>query len=227
MKFLRFTLAASLQSWGEDSPWEVRQTSEMPTKSGVVGLISACFGYRHGDPRIAELNNSIRVAFRADKPGTVMIDFNAIKSNRDYMVSSEGKMRLNGGQRITGLISRKYYLQDARFQVFIQAEENVLNAIYTAMRSPKWLVSLGRKACVPSEPVIPVWIKADNLYDAVRQFEPVDREKAEKRVKVEMDYSGTDKSTLIRKVYTRQDNSIGGAGRNCMARKVCSFYVDV
>lgn len=226
MRILSFALASFLQSWGEDSPWGYKKTELMPTKAGIVGLISCCFGYRYGDPRIKQLNDEIRIAIRADKPGHVIEDFSVVNSNLDYMVTASGIKRKNEGKDITKIIIRKYYLQDARFQVYIQAEESLLQDIYSAMRSPKWLVSLGRKNCVPTEPVIPVWIDAEDLHEAVTLFTPEQKKRVGNRVKVEMDSVGLEKATLLQSVYTRMDNIKNASTREFGTRRVCSYYID-
>lgn len=38
MKILLLRLEGLLQSWGEHSRWDHRDSSDMPTKSGVIGL---------------------------------------------------------------------------------------------------------------------------------------------------------------------------------------------
>ena len=39
-KLLVLCLEGVLQSWGEDAKWDIRDSSDMPTKSGIVGLIA-------------------------------------------------------------------------------------------------------------------------------------------------------------------------------------------
>ena len=71
-------LEGPLQSWGERSHWDYRDTALMPTKSGIVGLIASAFGWGRGDSRIPELAASFDMAIRADRPGELMVDFHTI-----------------------------------------------------------------------------------------------------------------------------------------------------
>lgn len=213
-------MAASLQSWGEDCAYDYRLTNKMPGKSGIVGLISACMGYKREDPRILELNHQISIAVRADKPGMVIEDFTRVTSESG-MITADGKPRNENT-----LALHKFYLEDARFQVFVYGEDGIMERVYDAMRHPKFLISLGRKACVPSEPIVPVWVTANSIFEAVRMFTDEDRKHAKSRVIVEMDYFGNDKSTALRRVYSRRDNLKDLKNRFYGIRKVCSFYVD-
>ena len=59
-------LEGALQSWGENSKWDARDTAALPTKSGIVGLLACALGWERGDARIAELYDTIQIAVRAD-----------------------------------------------------------------------------------------------------------------------------------------------------------------
>ena len=227
-KILRFTLAASLQSWGEDAAFDYRTTNALPSKSGIIGIISACMGLAREDPRILELNNDIKIAVRVDNPGSVLMDFNRVQSDEyGYIVSAQGGPRSDGhGGYVTTIAQKKYYLQDARFQIFVYGKDSMVNAVYEALKHPKYLIGLGRKACVPSMPIIPVWVDANNIFTAVRMFTNEDKKYAKNRVAVEMDYSGEEKGTLVRRIYTRRDSVKDLKNRTYGLRKVCSFYVD-
>ena len=48
-------LEGPLQSWGERSRWDVRETADRPTKSAVIGLLGAALGLkRNSRPRTPE-----------------------------------------------------------------------------------------------------------------------------------------------------------------------------
>ena len=49
MKTILLKFAGPLQSWGTNSKFETRDTDRFPSKSGVVGIISAAFGYERDD----------------------------------------------------------------------------------------------------------------------------------------------------------------------------------
>ena len=57
MATLLLRLAAPLQSWGMDSKFETRKTNREPTKSGIIGLLSAALGLRRDETeKIEKLN---------------------------------------------------------------------------------------------------------------------------------------------------------------------------
>ena len=45
MKIMLLRLEGVLQSWGERSRWDHRDTSDMPTKSALIGLLGCAMGY--------------------------------------------------------------------------------------------------------------------------------------------------------------------------------------
>ena len=226
MKYLRFTLAAPLQSWGEAAPWDYKETEAIPTKSAIVGMISAAFGYRYGDPNIQKLADSIQVAIRVDRPGSVMEDYQVVKSNKDYLVNAGGKMRVPDTSRT--IISHKQYLQDARFVVFLQGNEKTLGAVYNALRKPVFLTYLGKRCCATSEPVLPAWVEADSLFSAVRNFTEYDKQRIKSsKVQVEVETVTREKNNLMRRSYTRRDRIVNGFDKNYALRNVCSYYIDV
>jgi len=56
MKTLTIKLKAPLQAYGNEVTFRRRTTSPYPTKSAVIGMISASLGYSRNDKRILELN---------------------------------------------------------------------------------------------------------------------------------------------------------------------------
>ena len=83
-----------LQSWGEHSKWNYRDSAAMPTKSGIVGLLGCALGLSRDDERLTELRSSLQMAVRADRPGIPMVDYQTIRSKK--LLNAEGKVRANG-----------------------------------------------------------------------------------------------------------------------------------
>ena len=210
MKFLKFTLSAPLQSWGEDSRWDNRNTAAMPTKSGIMGLLGCCLGYPRGDERLNNLDQCLSMAVRADSPGRILTDFHTIHGTDGLLLAADGSARRNG----TTIISKRQYLQDARFSVFLwcsdeKYEGTVLEQCFEAMLQPKWPVYLGRKSCAPSRPVIPEWIEADTPDEAVSTFSIEEQEFWKNRkisyVSVEVDMMSGYSSTPVQRIIMRHD----------------------
>ena len=77
MKSLLLKFSGPLQSWGTDSHFETRHTDYYPSKSAVVGMIAAAFGYRRSadcDEAIAKLND-LDFAVRIDQQGNLLRDY--------------------------------------------------------------------------------------------------------------------------------------------------------
>ena len=163
-------LEGTLQAWGEMSKWDSRDSADIPTKSGIIGLLGCALGLERGDPVLRQLNDAVTLAVRADRAGLRAADFQTVTGSP--LRTAEGK-RKSGGDTI---ISRRTYLQDACFTVFLKASEEWITRLQTALISPKWPVFLGRKSCVPSRPVFES-IVSDyaSLEDAVRRYPLAER----------------------------------------------------
>lgn len=76
--------------------------------------------------------------------------------------TATGKKAVNGGARLT----RRTYLQDAKFAVLQDIPEGWEGKIIEGFRNPRWDIYLGRKSCVPSIPVFagvyPTFDEAEN-----------------------------------------------------------------
>ena len=194
MKVLTFQLRGVLQSWGESSRWDNRDTSAIPTKSAIVGLLGACLGYHRGDERLAMLSSALRLAVRVDTPGTVMTDFHTVQAHNGFIMSADG------GKHSETIVTPRQYLQDAAFTAFLQGDETVLNQCESALFQPVWAPYLGRKSCVPSVPILPEMIDAQSLEDAVREHQTCRMKQSETVAQIEeLDGLLADEFVLTRK----------------------------
>ena len=153
--YLPLWIDAPLQSWGFDSCFERRTTGLFPTKSGVVGLICAAMGLAKGSaeeaatlPKLAKLKLTAWQFPRSTKSkGNLKIerleDFHTV----------EGTRKADGKKNSNPVITRREYLQEARFGLELSGEEALLQSIAEALSNPKWGVWFGRKNCVPSAPI--------------------------------------------------------------------------
>ena len=151
-KILLIRLEGPLQSWGERSKWDYRDTADFPTKSGVIGMIACAMGLERTDAQIGKLCEQLRMAVRADRKGEIITDFHTVTAEK--LLKANGEKRANGNT----VISYRSYLQDASFLVALEGEGTVIEECSRALEHPKWSIYLGRKSCVPSVPVIGVVI---------------------------------------------------------------------
>ncbi|MFC0436473.1 type I-E CRISPR-associated protein Cas5/CasD [Kutzneria buriramensis] len=140
---LALCLDAPMQSWGTRSHGVIRDTAREPTKSGVVGVMAAALGIaRDDDAAIARLA-ALRLAIRVDREGIL---------ERDFHTTQNVPTTLGGGHRT--VVSERYYLADALFLVVLEGEPSLLTDIATAVQRPRWPIFLGRKAYVPTRPLL-------------------------------------------------------------------------
>lgn len=159
---ITFRLEGTLQSWGYHSKLNYRDTADFPTKSGVVGLIACAMGLKRDDPRIPELSNALTMAVRADRKGTIMVDY----QNVGKTVQSDGKITDRTLQ------TWRNYLQDASFFVVLEGEEELLDEISNALSHPVWTPYLGRKNCASSMPILATK-RYEGIYDVLNDAETV------------------------------------------------------
>ena len=170
--YLRLHLEGVQQSWGEYTSNTERPTLRFPTRSGVVGLLSASLGLLRGDPRIPQLHSSIRVHSRVLREGLVTQDYgnhtnyfpedgwdSAKKGGRGGQASLRDR-RLNvfelGKQENPGKQIWRDFLEDWAFEVLLEVLPGCpfsLEELQAALREPKFFQYLGRKSCFPLYPV--------------------------------------------------------------------------
>jgi CRISPR system Cascade subunit CasD len=167
--FLR--LEGALQAWGNnESKFVIRRTADVPTKSGIAGLLCAALGIGRQDavknwlPILANLRMGVRI----DRPGIRWWDFQTVgagqrmrkaefkepKTPQDVGEALEATIKPSQIQtREETLPSRREYLCDASFLVALQGDPEIIAQLSHAIRNPKWTLYLGRKCCSPSRPV--------------------------------------------------------------------------
>lgn len=166
METLTLRLEGALQAWGDSSRWSIRDTRPEPTKSGVLGLIAACLGWRldaDSDRRMGNLAERLRLGVRADREGVMLRDYHTIGGSRSGagtpwvgLLTAEGRVKKNPAS--PGLhteVSERNYLSDACFLIALEGESSLIYEIESALVGPVWPPFLGRKSCVPSAPLYP------------------------------------------------------------------------
>lgn len=180
---LLFRLEGVLQSWGEHSKWDYRDSADFPSKSGVIGLIGCAMGLERDDCRLGEISRKLHMIVRADRTGELVSDFQTVSA--EVLYNAEGKPRGGGSTFIT----HRSYLQDASFLVGLHGDMVLLEEIQETLRKPRWCLYLGRKSCVPTVPVIgTITTEYDSLLQAM-EIHPL-RKRHDKDILVEMESEG-------------------------------------
>ncbi|MGH1977558.1 MULTISPECIES: type I-E CRISPR-associated protein Cas5/CasD [Rothia] len=152
MYSLLLKFKAPLQAWGAESRFKVRHTNNEPTKSGVIGLLSAALGRDRQEPvdDLAQLEFAVRV----DHPGQLTRDYHTA---RNWF-----------GKDKNSQLSTRYYLADAVFLVALASPQKaLLEELEAALRRPVYPLYLGRRAC-PANPDLVLGIREGNAEEVLR-----------------------------------------------------------
>ena len=210
---LLLRLSGPLQSWGVQSRFTVRDTGREPSKSGVIGLLCAALG--RGRDRPLDDLAALRMGVRADQEGTLLRDY--------HTAGRSGYLKASGAiERKNVIVSSRYYLMGARFLVGLEGDDiALLTDLQDALRDPHWTLYLGRKACVPGEPI---WLpdglrRGAHLERALSDYPwlgPGEAEPAERLRLVIEDQAGP---------QVRPDQPLSFAERRFTPRRVRTCYV--
>lgn len=137
MSVLTLRLAGPLQSWGSHSRFVRRATESAPTKSGIIGLLAAAQGRR----RVDEIEDlvGLDLAVRIDQQGTILRDFHTAH----HPVTGESMP-----------LTTRYYWSDAVFTAYLRGASGLVAGLADALANPAFPLFLGRRACVPSGPLV-------------------------------------------------------------------------
>lgn len=161
MKHLALYLRAPLQSWGASSKFGDRGTFDTPTRSGLTGLLAAACGVDKNDEARDRdwLARTARLSFEVVgfKRGDRMTDYHTVGARYDENDPWQRRMiptkAENGKPRGTDITHRDY-LSDSVFGAVLSGDDALVAEMATALANPVWGVWLGRKSCIPTEPVL-------------------------------------------------------------------------
>lgn len=153
--FLALRLEGPFQSWGFDSQYNRRNTGLMPTKSAIAGMCCAALGLPRGsvaEKNFLELFQNVRMTAiaipRADSRKEL-----PVRRLQDYQ-TVQNTRRASGAINNDCVLTHRQYLADAAFGILLEGAPSFLKQISEALADPVWGVCLGRKACIPSAPVL-------------------------------------------------------------------------
>ncbi|MFE0463867.1 type I-E CRISPR-associated protein Cas5/CasD [Kitasatospora sp. NPDC058965] len=143
-------LAGPMQSWGERSPFNAqRDSAPFPTRSGLIGMFAAAEGL----PRGADLGcyRQLEFTVRIDRPGVELVDYHTAGGGRPKHLTAATSAGDHKGEAV---VTRRTYLADAVFVVAVSGPEPDITRIAAALQRPYWAPYLGRRSCVPDEPLL-------------------------------------------------------------------------
>ena len=173
-QFLLFRLYGTLVSWGDITVGEIRPTAAYPSKSAIIGLAAAAFGYkREQEQEIQALSDGLGVAVRVDVDSLPLRDFHTFQradagTGRNRTTFHTRREELLHDKIGTGLSTRDYRA-DALYTVCLwktHSSDPTLEAIASQFRTPHFHLYAGRKSCPLGLPIRGVLIEASSIRDA-------------------------------------------------------------
>ncbi len=155
MKTILLKFGGPMQSWGTSSHFETRNTDYYPSKSAVIGVIAAGFGYSRDEDDIIRELNKLDFAVRVDQVGLLKKDYQTarrLKKDEPY-------------------VTNRYYLEDAIFVVAISNDDDKwIEEIYTAIKNPYFQPFMGRRSC-PVQPDFVIDMVETGAIEALQNLE--------------------------------------------------------
>ncbi|WP_279136675.1 type I-E CRISPR-associated protein Cas5/CasD [Desulfovibrio piger] len=150
---LAIQLEGPLQAWGSASQYNRRLTDLLPSRSAVTGMLCAALGLGRGSTEETDFLREmtgvrmLAVAVPRRMGGTAL----PVRRLEDYHTVQD-TAKADGGLKDCH-ITRRQYLLDAAFRVFLSGSRSLLEKAGAALQDPVWGLWLGRKSCIPTAPV--------------------------------------------------------------------------
>ena len=181
MRFLLFTLYAPMGSFGEIAVGERRASWARPARSAVLGLVAGSLGIERADEDAhRDLQAALHYAVRTDAPGRPLIDYHTAQTpvSRKGRTYATRRSELEADPLHTVLSSREWR-SDSFFTASLWPRETGkanLQEMAEALRHPRFVPYLGRKAATLGLPMNPAVVVADTFLEAFRQRRPNNEE---------------------------------------------------
>lgn len=175
--FLVLRFDAPAQSFGGVVIDENGFTDPHPTTSQVTGLLGNALGWQHRDvDKLQQLQARLVLGSRRDRAGTTLTDFQTVDLGQPAMApgwTTRGTPSQRKGASGTGThIRHRHYLADAIYTLVVSVVGDgaspSLGDLESALREPARPLFLGRKACIPSGPILVGQVVAANVHAALQ-----------------------------------------------------------
>jgi CRISPR system Cascade subunit CasD len=181
--FLIFTLAAPFASFGEIAPGERRGTWDRPGKSAVLGVVAAALGITRDEADAqSALAECYAYGVRTDEAGRLLVDYHTIQTASD----PEPRRHARAGHKIATRadelavgkletsLSRRDYRTDAMHTAALSGRDGArwtLETLAQALKSPTFVLYLGRKNCPLALPLAPRILTAADVAEAFAAYD--------------------------------------------------------
>ena len=179
---LILVLDAPLMAFGGVMVDQEGVTRHFPAASMITGLLANALGWDHAqDDALNKLQERLRFATRLDRAGEPLLDFQTVDLGQDFLVdtgwTTRGKPEKRVGASGKGTHLRyRHYWADRVCTVAMALEPPDsppnLDDLAVALVSPARPLFIGRKHCLPLEPIFQGRMRAPTLKAALEQIEP-------------------------------------------------------
>lgn len=171
-QYLVFRLYGPLASWGLPAVGGDRQTGLAPSRSAILGFLGAALGIKREDElALTQLQQSVLVAVKQIVPSTLLRDYHTaqVPSARKNIIHSTRRSEL-AEKDLNTVLSNRDYRCDAVWIIAIKLTDHskyTLDKLKNSLLMPTYTLSLGRKSCPLSLPMMPQIVETEQLQDAL------------------------------------------------------------
>lgn len=206
-------LSAPLQSWGADSRFEHRTSGSAPSKSAICGMVCAACGAAKQSPEeslIIQGFSAAKMTSYTLSTGSILIDYHTVQGFR----RATGKIEKDGTAQ-----TYRHYWQGCKYTVVLESDNRAfLEEVRQALLNPCWGIWLGRKNCIPCEPIIQEEVmSAGDAHECARGG--IDSDSVEIYAEVDDFSAGTDTWYDQPRAFGQPDSS-GPDGRFYAPRRI-------
>ena len=182
MQALILHMHAPLMSFGGPQVDQIGPTGRFPTASQITGLFANAMGYTHGDwRRLNALQARLSLASVIVRDGEELEDYQTVDLGQPHLRRPAWTTRGRAEHRHGGPVARygthirfRRYRADANVVSAVSLSpadaEPTLDAVANALAEPARPLFIGRKACLPSTPLlVGIVDEAAHLRDALAQ----------------------------------------------------------
>ena len=177
-RYLLFTLAAPIASFGTIAVGERRPTADRPAKSAIIGMIACALGIeRTQEDKLRDLTASLGYAVRVEDAGLLASDYHTTqvppaRRNRRFATRAE-ELAVPKHELKTILSAREFRTGVlATICVWLKAPgPKTLDEMEAALKSPTFVLFAGRKAHPLMLPCRPTALDAADLRAAFTAYD--------------------------------------------------------
>lgn len=172
-KYLVLNLYGPLAAWGEIAVGQVRHSAAYPSKSAVLGLISAALGIKREEEALHQaMASAYGFGIKVISMGSVLKDYHTsqVPPSQKKAVFHTRRDELKSGKLGTILSSREYRCDALSVAALWQHSDDApytLEEIADAIKQPVFALYLGRKSCPPALPLEPDVLTESSLKQAL------------------------------------------------------------